>query len=325
MPDMVKMVDVIHPEPQEMRTVFAQAMDEMAARDKRVMYLDCDLMNSIGMAEFAKKYPRQTINCGIQEANMIGVAAGMSATGLIPFAHTFGTFASRRVMDQVFISAAYAKLNVRIIGSDPGVTAAMNGGTHMPLEDIGMMRCVPEVCILEPTDSVMLADLLRQTKDRYGVYYIRLSRKVADPIYADGSKFSIGKAIPVRDGKDVTIFATGICVVDAVRASEILAVEGISAAVSNIFTIKPVDDEAIVRAVAKTGAIVTAENHSILGGLGSSVAEILSQNKGAPLERIGVRDHFGEVGDVEYLKTKFGMQPEDIANAARKAIQRKSG
>lgn len=312
------------PEQREMRAMFADTMDAMAGEDGRVVYLDCDLMNSIGMTPFSKKYPAQTVNCGIQEANMVGVAAGMSATGLIPFAHTFGTFASRRVMDQVFVSAAYAKLNVRIIGSDPGVTASTNGGTHMPLEDIGMMRCVPEVTILEPTDSVMLADLLRQTKDRYGVFYIRLSRKVADKIFTDGSTFMIGRAAYLRDGSDVTIFASGICVADALKAADILADAGIRAAVSNMFTIKPVDRQAIVEAAEKTGAVVTVENHSVIGGLGSAVAEVLAETVCAPLERVGVRDRFGEVGSVEYLKKTLGIGVDDIVAAAKKAVARKA-
>lgn len=313
----------IHEESKEMRAVFAEVMEELAEKDKRVTYLDADIINSIGMTAFWKKHPEKVINCGIQEANMIGMAAGMSATGLIPFAHTFGTFASRRVMDQVFLSAAYAKLNVRIIGSDPGVTAATNGGTHMPFEDMGMMRCIPEVTILEPTDSVMLADLLRQTKDKYGVFYIRLSRKKSEKIYADGATFEIGKAVKLRDGKDVTIFATGICVADALRAADMLAQEGISAGVSNMFTIKPIDEEAIKQAAKETGAIVTAENHNVLNGLGSAVAEVLTANNPCPLERVGVQDRFGEVGDVSYLKKTLGLTAEDIANAAKRSIERK--
>lgn len=320
---MFKVSQTITEESKEMRAVFAETMARMTQDDNRVIYLEADLMNSIGMVGYSKNYPQNTINCGIQEANMIGVASGMSAVGLIPFVHTFGTFASRRVMDQVFLSAAYAKLNVRIIGSDPGVTAALNGGTHMPFEDYGMMRCVPEVTILEPTDSVMLADLVETTKDLYGVFYIRLSRKKAVRIYEDGSKFEIGKAVSLRDGKDVTIFATGICVAEALKAADILASEGITAAVSNMFTIKPIDKDAIIAAAQKTGAIVTAENHNIINGLGSAVAEVLSENIYAPLERIGVNDRFGEVGDVGYLMKTFGLTAEDIADKARKAISRK--
>lgn len=320
---MFNVEDTIAPEKKEMRVAFADTLDKLAEEDKRVVYLDCDLMNSVGMTPFSQKYPKQTVNCGIQEANMVGVAAGMSATGLVPYAHTFGTFATRRVMDQVFVSAAYAKLNVRIIGSDPGVTASTNGGTHMPLEDMGMMRCIPEVTIIEPTDSAMLVDVLRQTKDEYGVFYIRLSRKVADKIFTDGSTFTIGKTADIRKGKDVTIFATGISVADALKAADILAKSGIDAAVSNMFTIKPIDREAIVKAARDTGAIVTAENHSVIGGLGSAVAEVLSETVCAPLERVGVRDRFGEVGSVDYLKKTLGIGVEDIVAAAKRAVDRK--
>lgn len=312
-----------HEEAQEMRAVFAEVMEELSQQDDRVVYLDADIINSIGMTKYWKAHPERTVNCGIQEANMIGMAAGMSATGLIPFTHTFGCFATRRVMDQVFLSAAYAKLNVRIIGSDPGVTAALNGGTHMPFEDMGLMRCIPEVTILEPTDSVMLADLLRQTKDLHGVFYIRLSRKKVQKIFADGSTFTIGKAAKLRDGNDVTIFATGISVADALRASDMLAAEHISAGVSNLFTIKPIDREAIAEAAQSTGAIVTAENHNVIGGLGSAVAEVLAETTPCVLERVGVHDRFGEVGDVEYLKKTLHLTAEDIVLAAKRAIARK--
>ena len=312
-----------HEEAQEMRAVFAEVMEELSQQDDRVVYLDADIINSIGMTKYWKAHPERTVNCGTQEANMIGMAAGMSATGLIPFTHTFGCFATRRVMDQVFLSAAYAKLNVRIIGSDPGVTAALNGGTHMPFEDMGLMRCIPEVTILEPTDSVMLADLLRQTKDLHGVFYIRLSRKKVQKIFADGSTFTIGKAAKLRDGNDVTIFATGISVADALRASDMLAAEHISAGVTNLFTIKPIDREAIAEAAQSTGAIVTAENHNVIGGLGSAVAEVLAETTPCALERVGVHDRFGEVGDVEYLKKTLHLTAEDIVLAAKRAIARK--
>lgn len=320
---MYQVEEKIMPEAHEMRAVFAKVIADMAEEDSRVIYMDCDLMNSIGMAKYWKEHPDRAINCGIQEANMIGTVAGMSATGLIPFTHTFGTFASRRVMDQVFISAAYAKLNVKMIGSDPGITATLNGGTHMPLEDIGMMRCVPEITIVEPADSVMLEDILRKAKDTYGVFYIRLSRKVSEKIYKDGSTFEIGKAAKLREGKDATIFATGICVADALKAAEMLAEEGIEVAVSNMFTIKPIDKEAVIEAAKETGAIVTAENHNITNGLGSAVAEVLAENIGCPLERIGAKDRFGEVGDMNYLKKAMGMTVEDIAAAVKKAIARK--
>ena len=254
---------------------------------------------------------------------MIGVAAGLSSMGKIPYAHTFGTFATRRVADQVFVSCAFAKANVRIVGSDPGITAAFNGATHMPFEDMGIMRGIPGVTVLEPTDSVMLADMLLQTETKEGVYYIRLSRKNAIGIYEYGSKFEIGKAAEVLPGTDVTIVASGIMVIEAIRAAQKLAEEGVSAAVLNMFTLKPVDKEALTAAAEKTGAIVTAENHNVINGLGSAAAEVLGETCPVPLERVGIQDHFGEVGNVAYLQEKFGLTARDIVRSAKKAINRK--
>ncbi|HYE69677.1 MAG TPA: transketolase C-terminal domain-containing protein [Anaerovoracaceae bacterium] len=319
----VTIVKEIKTEEKEMRAVFAEVMEELAEKDERVIYFDADLMNSIGMTGFSKKYPERTINCGIQEANMIGTAAGTSAVGMIPFVHTFGCFATRRILDQVFVSAAYAKLNVRIIGSDPGITAAFNGGTHMPLEDMGMMRGIPEVTVIEPVDTVMLADVMRQTKDMYGVFYIRLSRKKSEKIYEDGSTFQIGKAVTVREGNDVTLIATGIMVAEAMRAADQLNKEGISARVLNIFTLKPIDADAITKAARETGAIVTVENHNVINGLGSAVAEVLAEYCPAPLEKVGVKDVFGEVGSMDYLKTLFKLTSEEIVICSKKAIDRK--
>lgn len=307
----------------EMRAVFAETMADLAASDPRVVYLDCDLMNSISMGDFAKLFPERTINCGIQEANMVGVAAGMSATGMIPFTHTFGPFASRRVMDQVFISAAYAKLNVRMIGSDPGITAALNGGTHMPFEDMGMMRCVPGITILEPTDAVMLRDLLIQTKNMYGVFYIRLSRKRSRKVFQEGSTFEIGKSVKLREGRDAAILCTGICVDYALDAADALAAEGIQVSVINLFTIKPIDRRAVIEAAEQTGAIVTAENHSIINGLGSAVCEVLGESSGAKVERVGAKDCFGEVGDMDYLARRFELDADSIVRAVRRTIERK--
>lgn len=319
----IKIVDKIEPEQLEMRGMFAKVMDEMATEDDRVIYFDADLMNSIGMTDFCKKFPNRTFNCGIQEANMIGTASGISAVGFIPFVHTFGCFATRRVLDQIFISSAYAKLNVRIIGSDPGITAAFNGGTHMPFEDLGLMRGIPEVTVLEPTDTVMLADLLKQTKNLYGVFYIRLARKKAEKMFMEGSKFSLGKAVTLREGSDVTIIASGIMVAEAMRGANELCKEGISARVINMFTIKPIDADAIIDSAKQTGAIVTAENHNIINGLGSAVAEVLAEKCPVPLERIGIKDEFGEVGPVDFLKKKFELTSEDIVKLAKRAISRK--
>lgn len=312
---MYKVCKNIETETREMREVFADTMMKLAENDKKVIYLDGDIMNSIKMVPFSKKFPEQTIDCGIQEANMVGVAAGMSSVGLIPYAHTFAPFITRRAMDQVFMSCAYAKLNVRLIGSDPGMTATSNGGTHFALEDIGTLRSIPNVTIIDPSDSTMLKDCLIKTKDLYGVYYMRLSRKKVDKIYEDGSTFEIGKANLVRDGSDITIIANGFAVGDAIRVSDDLKKEGISVRVLDMFTIKPIDKEAIIKAAKETKAIITVENHNIIGGLGSAVSEVLCENCPCILKRLGAKDRFGEVGDLAYLKKTFGVSYDDIKEA----------
>lgn len=306
-----------------MREVYCKTLMELAEKDERIVALDADLMNSMGMMPFLKAYPERTFNCGVQEGDMIGIAAGLSATGKVPYAHSFGPFATRRCFDQVFISAAYARLNVRIIGSDPGVTAAYNGGTHMPFEDMGIMRNIPQMTVIEPTDAVMLQDIIKQLKDLYGVYYIRLMRKNAVKIYEEGSTFEIGKGIELRDGKDATIIASGILVAEALEAANILKEEGISVKVVNIFTIKPIDRRLIEKCAKETGAIVTAENHNIINGLGSAVAEVLCETIPVPLERIGCQDEFGEVGSEGYLKERFEMTAKDIVKKVKKVIERK--
>lgn len=306
-----------------MRDMYAKTLMRLADKNENIVALDADLMSSMGMMPFKKAYPDRTFNVGIQEANMIGVAAGMSAVGLIPFAHSFGPFATRRCFDQIFLSCGYAKLNVKITGSDPGVTAAFNGGTHMPFEDMGILRNVPNITILEPVDSVMLENIIEQIADKYGVFYTRLLRKNAVKIYEEGSTFEIGKSIGLREGKDVTIFATGIMVAEALKAADELDKEGISVRVENMFTLKPIDKEAILKCAKVTGAIVTAENHSILNGLGSAVAEVIAENELVPLERVGVEDRFGQVGPVDYLKEQYNLTYKDIMSKVKKVLERK--
>lgn len=307
----------------EMREMYCQTLIEMAEKDDRIVMLDADLMNSMKTVPFMERFPERTFNCGVQEANMIGVAAGLSATGKIPYAHTFGPFATRRVFDQVFISGAYARLNVRIIGSDPGVTSAYNGGTHMPFEDMGIMRNIPEMTVIEPSDSTMLRDIIKQVAEKYGMYYIRLLRKNAIRIYDSRSDFEIGKAVKLRDGKDATIIASGIMVYEALKAHDILKEKGVSARVYDMFTLKPIDKETVIKAAAETGAIVTAENHNIINGLGSAVAEVVVENYPVFMERVGVKDLFGEVGPEEYLKERFELTADDIVKKVEKVLERK--
>ena len=310
-------------EPVMMREVYCNTLVELAKTNKNIVMLDADLISSSGTKPFAKAYPERTFNCGVAEANMVGVAAGLSATGKIPFAHSFGTFASRRCLDQIFVSAAYAQLNVRIVGSDPGVTAAYNGGTHMPFEDMASLRAIPQITLVEPTDTVMLAQIIEQLATAYGVYYIRLQRKNAVSIYQPDSEFTIGKGVLLRQGADVTIVAAGIMVAEALKAADMLAAEGIAAEVIDMFTWKPIDKELLVQSITKTGAVVTAENHNVINGLGSAVSEVITDNCPAPLERVGVQDLFGEVGEEPYLKERFKLTAADIAASAKKSIGRK--
>lgn len=320
---MVRLATGHKPEAQAMKDAYAEALIAVGEQDSRVVAVEADVSASFGTISFAKKFPDRSINCGIMEANGVGVSAGLSVTGYVPFFHTFAAFASRRVYDQVFISCAYAGLNVKIIGADSGITAAHNGGTHMPFEDAGIMRNIPKITVLEPTDSTMLKNIMPQIAALYGVVYMRLSRKNSIKVYEEGQTFTIGKGVLLQDGSDVTLIAYGVIVDEALKAAELLQQEGIHARVIDMFTIKPIDKELIIESALKTGAIVTAENHSVLNGLGSAVSEVLTANIPVPLERIGVQDEFGEVGTIDTLMKRFGMTAADIAAAARKAIARK--
>lgn len=319
----IKVVKEFMPEKKAMRDAFCETMIELAEKDKNIIALDADLMGAMGMKPFQARFPEQTVDCGIQEANMIGVACGLAAAGKIPFAHTFGPFATRRACDQVFMSGVYAKSNVKIIGSDPGITAQLNGGTHMPFEDMGIMRGMPTMTVLEPTDVNMLKWLLREIAYKEGMFYVRLVRKDCVKVYEDDSTFDWGKSLLLRDGKDVTIISSGYCVSESMKAAELLEKEGISARVINTYCWKPIDEEAILNAAKDTGAIVTAENHNVINGLGSAVAEVLVKHKPVPMEMIGAQDEFGEVGYIDYLSERFKLNASYIKEAAKKAISRK--
>lgn len=306
------------------KAVFGETMKALLAEDKDVVYLDADLMNSVGTAGLEVQFPDQAFDVGIQEANMAGVAGGLSAVGKKPYIHSFGCFASRRMFDQAFISIAYAQLSARIIGTDPGVTAAYNGGTHMPFEDICLYRAVPGSTVIETTDSAMASAILRQTKDRKGLTYIRLSRKNLPAVYEPGSTFEIGKGIVLRDGKDVAFIAAGLMVAEALKAAGELEKEGISAAVIDMFTIKPLDEALTLEYAKKTGTIVTGENGNIVGGLGAAVASFLSENYPVPVVRTGVHDRFGQVGAQDYLQEQYGLTAAVLVENAKKAIALKS-
>lgn len=310
-------------EEKRFRETYVDLLIENAKKDSRIVTVEADLSNAAGTKRFTKEVPGRTVECGVQEANMIGVAAGLSAMGKIPFTHTFGTFASRRVCDQVTLSVAYAGLNVKMCGSDPGVTAELNGGTHMPTEDISILRNIPGMIVYEPVDSVQLRAIFPQILATEQPVYIRLFRKEATKIFREGTQFTLGKGSVLENGTDVTLFATGIEVEQALLARELLEKDGISAEVINIHTIKPIDSELILESVKKTGCAVTCENHSVIGGLGSAVMEVLSENAPAPVKRIGFQDRFGQVGKMDYLMEEYGLLASNIAEAAKEAIKMK--
>jgi len=308
----------------EMRAAYCDALIEAAKDNDKVVAVDADVQYSMGTKRFYDAYPSRGINCGIMEAHAVGLCAGMAETGLVPFFHAFGPFATRRVFDQVFLSSAYQKLNIKIIGGDAGVTATNNGGTHMPFEDVGIMRTIPNITIIEPADSKMYKSAVKTMAQTQGVYYVRSCRRKVMKIYGDDAKFEIGKANILCMGKDVAIFACGIMVYEALKAREILAAKNIDAAVIDMHTIKPIDAETVIKFADTCGAIVTAENHNAIGGLGSAVAEVLAENRPVPMERIGVFESFGEVGPQDFLMKKFKLTAEDIADKAAKAVYRKN-
>ena len=310
-------------DPRPCKTILGETIPALAAEDPDVIYLDADLMNCIGTAKWAAANPDRAINCGIAEANMIGVAAGLASAGFKPIVHTFGPFASRRCYDQIFLSGGYAKNDITVIGSDPGVTAALNGGTHMPFEDVALYRALPGSTVIDVTDPTMLISVLRQCKDLPGVKYIRVGRKSYARVYEDGSELPIGKAVTLREGTDLVIFACGIMVHEALQAAAALEKEGVSAAVVDMFTIKPLDAEAVISWAEKTGAVVVAENHNRYGGLCSAVSEVLAERRPTPAAFVAVEDEFGEVGPQGYLQERFGITAAHIEEAARSVLKRK--
>ncbi len=302
----------------EMRAVYSETLIDLAKDDERIMVVEADLMRATGTMSFQDIYPDRTIDVGVAEANMVGVSAGLSAAGKIPFAATFGCFASRRVYDQFFISANYAKLNVKLVGTDPGISAAFNGGTHMPFEDLGLMKLIPNLTIFEPSDPVSLESLLRQSATHTGCSYMRLHRKGIEPIYSKDENFTLGKGKLLKDGNDVTIIAIGaILVPEAIKAAEVLQSQGISAAVIDMHTLKPLDEEMVLQFAKKTGAIVTAENHQVSGGLGSSVASFLAKTHPTKMAMVGIQDEFGQVGTQQWLQGYYKLTSDEIVRQAR--------
>lgn len=305
------------------RSGFGAGLTELGKTNENVVALCADLIGSLKMDDFKANYPERFFQIGIAEANMIGIAAGMTIGGKIPFTGTFANFSTGRVYDQIRQSVAYSEKNVKICASHAGLTLGEDGATHQILEDIGLMKMLPGMVVINPCDYNQTKAATIAIADYEGPVYLRFGRPSVANFTPENQKFEIGKALMLNEGTDVTIIATGHLVWEALIACEELEKQGISAEVINIHTIKPLDEEAILKSVAKTGCVVTAEEHNILGGLGESVSRVLVQNNPVPQEYVAVNDTFGESGTPDQLMEKYGLNSGAIVKAAQKVIKRK--
>lgn len=304
----------------EMRAVLAAELEKLMEQNENIVVIDSDLAKPNGLANLKDKFPERALDIGIAEQNMACIAAGMSSYGFIPFISTFTPFASRRICDQIAISGAYAKQNIKIIGTDPGISAEFNGGTHMSMEDIGVLRSIPEIVIFEPVDNTQLKKALPQIIKYHGVIYIRAFRKEMPDIFDENYEFDLFKASKIKEGKDLSIFCSGMMVAETLIANKILQEKNIDAEIINIHTIKPIDKQAVIESAKKTRAVLTVENHNLIGGLKSAVSEVLIEECPVPLKAIGVNDQFGQVGKIPYLKEVYKMRAEDIIEKVLEVI-----
>ena len=305
------------------RAAYGNALVEFG-NDERIVVLDADLSKSTMTAGFKKTYPDRFVNMGIAEGNMMAVAAGMASCGKVVFASSFAMFAAGRAFEQIRNSIGYPHLNVKIGATHAGISVGEDGATHQCLEDIGLMRTIPGMIILNPADAVESRLAVKAAIEHNGPVYLRFGRLAVPTIFDDSYKFEIGKGVEIAEGTDVTIIATGLMVPAALDAKKILSEQGVNARVVNMATIKPIDEEIIIKAAKETGAIVTAEEHNIIGGLGSAVAEVLVENYPVPMQRIGTKDKFGKSGKPDILLKEYGLDAEAIAEAAKVAIAKKN-
>lgn len=303
------------------REGYGQALAELARTDPRVVVLDADLSKSTQSAVFAKACPDRFFNVGIAEPNMMGIAAGLASSGKIVFASTFAIFATQRTMNQLFQSVCYPRLNVKIGASHAGVTVGEDGASHQAIDDIALMRVLPNMTVVVPADVVEARLFTLRAAEWEGPVYLRFGRAKVPVLFDERHRVEIGRAQVLREGGDVTLAACGVLVSEALKAAELLAAEGIGAEVINCSTIKPLDGETVARSAAKTGAVVTCEEHSIIGGLGGAVAEFLAENHPVPMRRVGVRDLFGQSGKAEELLEEYGLTAPHIARAAKELLE----
>lgn len=315
------MTKFTYTEKKDTRSGFGVGLLEAGQQNEDVVALCADLTGSLKMGDFQKAYPERFFQAGIAEANMIGLAAGMTIGGKIPFTGTFANFATGRVYDQIRQSVAYSNKNVKICASHSGLTLGEDGATHQILEDLGMMKMLPNMTVIHTCDFNQTKQATKAVAEHDGPVYLRFGRP-AVPNFTPDEKFIIGKAITLIEGSDISIFATGHLVWDAIQASEELAILGISAEVINITTIKPLDTETILNSVAKTGAAIIAEEHQIAGGLGETIASLLSRNNPVPLDIVGVKDTFGESGKPNELMEKYGLDTKNIVASAISLLEK---
>jgi len=309
--------------PLEMRDAFADALVELGGEFPKILVLDADLNTSSKTVKFLQKYPRRFIQIGIAEQNLFGVAAGLAMEGYIPFPSTFACFAARRACDQIAISIAYAGANVKIPGSYAGLPTSRAGASHNAIEDIAIMRAMPGMLVADPGDAREMKSVMRAAVQHFGPVYFRITRLTLPDMFDDRYEFQWGKGQVIRPGADVTLAGTGMMTSLCLRAADLLAGMGVQAEVLHMGSIKPLDTQLLLQSTARTGAIVTAENASVVGGFGGAVAEALGELGPVPMKRIGVRDQFVESGGIDELFTHFHMQPEDIAEAALAAMNAK--
>ncbi len=305
----------------EQRQVIADTLISMMKRNEDVIALEADLGAASFFDKIQKECPNQMINVGIAEANMVGIASGLSLRGRIPFVHSFAPFMTRRTLDQIFVSGAYAKTTINIYGSDPGICSATNGGTHTSFEDIALLRAIPETKIFDPADATQVQWLLQEIERHPGINYIRTNRKAMPLIYEEGSQFEIGKANVLCEGKDVLVVAMGETLFQSLEAAKVLKESGVSITLLDMFTVKPLDHQAILKHVRNKKLVVSFENHSISNGLGSAVAEVLSENGcSVKLKRLGINESFGQVGSIDYLRKTYGLDAETLINTIKKEL-----
>jgi transketolase len=302
---------------------FGEALVELGQKDNKIFVLGADTVSSVAINKFQEMFPERFANVGIAETNMLGMAAGISIAGFIPFVSTYGVFASGRPWEQIRTTICYSNLNVKIGGSHSGLMVGPDGATHQALEEIAIMRCLPNMTVLVPCDVVETKKATLAAAYFPGPVYIRYGRENIPIVTDDSTPFEIGKAVKMKEGKDVCIMACGSMVYESLMAAEILEQEGIKARVLNIHTIKPIDKQAIIEAANDCGAIVTAEEHQIFGGFGSAVAEVIVANSPVPMEFVGVNDTFGESGKAADLMVKYGLKDINIVEAVKKVLKRK--